>query len=202
MNRKEFLARFSATAAAVVLARDIGWAQDQKPAVSVAPAVAPSNPSAGKETALDKKYEFSQSYIKRFMDVIDKELTPEQRVALMRANGRACYLGSHPKADITLDEFIHRAKNVWHAPEDMIRREGDTVYFRYVQNSRGLRTEDGYCLCPLVEQGPPGLSGTYCECSVGYVGEMFSQLAGKPVKVELTESLKRGGKACRFTIHL
>ncbi|HQT92614.1 MAG TPA: DUF6144 family protein, partial [Candidatus Kryptobacter bacterium] len=58
----------------------------------------------------------------------------------------------------------------------------------------------GYCLCPLVESGPEGLSGTYCDCSVGYVREMFRTYTGKAVSVELLESLKRGGRTCRFGI--
>ncbi len=187
MDRKQFLAGLSATAATVILARDIGWA-DEKSA-------APSS----KETPLNQKYDFAQTYIKRFMDVMDAQLTPEQRAALMEANGRACYRGSHQrKFPGSPDEYVAMLREKF-GPE-MIRKEGNKIYFRYISNPAGLRTDDGYCLCPLVEKGPVGLSGTYCNCSVGYVGEMFSQIAGKPVKIELTESVKRGGKACRFVI--
>jgi predicted hydrocarbon binding protein len=34
------------------------------------------------------------------------------------------------------------------------------------------------------------------------VKEMFERAVGKPVRVELTESIKRGGKACRFVVRV
>ncbi len=61
---------------------------------------------------------------------------------------------------------------------------------------------DGYCLCPAVEKGPEGLSGTYCECSAAYLAEMFRRATERPVRVQLLESLKRGGNTCKFRIEL
>jgi hypothetical protein len=56
--------------------------------------------------------------------------------------------------------------------------------------------------CPLTEKGPEGLSGLYCECSVGYVKYMIERVTGTTVKVELLESLKRGGKGCNGVVGL
>jgi predicted hydrocarbon binding protein len=81
-------------------------------------------------------------------------------------------------------------------------RDSNTVYYNYIQNSKGLKIEDGYCLCPLTEDGPAGLSPTYCICSTGYVKEMFERMMGESVEVELLESLRRGGKKCRFLIQI
>ena len=121
----------------------------------------------------------------------------------MKANGRACHEGStggRTVAPEEVDAFIARMRS--HIGDEAIRREGDTVYFNYVGNPRGLKVADGYCLCPLVETGPAGLSGTYCWCSVGYVQHMFEVAVGRPAKVDLLESLKRGGKGCKFKITL
>jgi hypothetical protein len=52
----------------------------------------------------------------------------------------------------------------------------------------------------MVESKPAGLSRTFCQCSVGYVGEMFRQKFGRPVTVELLDSVLYGGKRCRFKI--
>lgn len=60
--------------------------------------------------------------------------------------------------------------------------------------------QDGYCMCPIVESGPPGLSPTFCYCSTGYVKEAFERHIGKPVKVELLDSLKMEGKDCIFKL--
>ena len=154
-------------------------------------------------TPIDKRMAFAQTWAKRMMDNLDKEVDEPTRTRLMQANGRSCFLGSGRKPfEGGLDAFIEAVKKWSGDGPPPIRREGDVVYFDYVANPAGLKVADGWCLCPLVERGPDGLSGTFCECSVGYVREMFSQVTGNPVRVELLESLKRGGKACRFRIHL
>lgn len=65
-----------------------------------------------------------------------------------------------------------------------------------------LDKSTGHCFSPLVENRPKGLSATYCQCSVGYMKESFRVLAGKEPKVELLESVLRGGKECRFRIEV
>lgn len=152
-------------------------------------------------TPLSEKYDFAQTYVKRLFDILDSELDAATRTRLVEAMGRACYLGwtegKTPKT-VTVDELAAGIKK--RSGDAAIRREGNILYFQYTTGTTGLKVANGYCLCPLVEKGPAGLSGTFCQCSVGYVRTMFSGYLGKPVTVELLESLKRGGKACRFKI--
>ena len=148
-----------------------------------------------------KKIEFAQLWVGRLMKLLDEQLEEKQKIRLMENMGKVCFLGAHGNTiPPNLDEFIANLQK-WGGKE-CCRREVDTIYYQYIQNPEGLKVADGWCLCPLVEGGPPELSPTYCQCSVGYVREMFTQAAGKPVAVELTASSKRGDKACRFTIHL
>jgi predicted hydrocarbon binding protein len=74
---------------------------------------------------------------------------------------------------------------------DRVRREG-----------RLVRVTFGPCACPMVADVTEPLSPTYCHCSVGWLKEMFETVSGKPVTVETHETVKRGGKACRFTVRL
>jgi len=191
MNRKEFLVQLT------------GYSAATAGIVAFAPCCAAAAELSTAGTPMDKRMAFAQTYIKRFMDNIDHECDEATRLRLMHANGRSCFVGSGQKPfPGGLDAFIEAAKK-WMSPNPpFLRREDDIVYFDYVQNPAGLKVKDGWCLCPLVEKGPDGLSGTFCECSVGYVAQMFTDLTGKPVRVELLESLKRGGKGCRFKIHL
>lgn len=124
----------------------------------------------------------------------------------MRSNGAACASGAYgaltdekPATTEEIDKLISEwQKNLG---KENIFREGSTVFFNYVGNPKGLKISDGYCLCPLIENKPETLSPTYCQCSVGYVGYMFQRLiTHKPVQVELLESLRSGGKACRFKV--
>jgi len=155
-------------------------------------AEAPSTQS----TPCEKKQEFAQAWVKRLMDNLDSRLDEATRVELMESCGRACFRTSHGEAGAAKPQpgDFHKllAQLKEYAGEDGVRREGNTICFSYGTS--------GKCFCPLVADGPPRLSDTYCNCSLGYVKEMFERAVGKPVKVELTESLKRGGKACRFTV--
>lgn len=143
----------------------------------------------------DFAFPVAQRWLKRFMDIFDEELDQATRYRIMEINGKRCFVAAHgagkPPDPAALDTVVKK----WG-----LKREGNDIYFDYVQNPKGMKVSSGWCLCAFVAKGPEGLSGTYCQCSVGYVREMFSQIAGKPVKVELLESLKRGGKACRFKI--
>ncbi len=152
-------------------------------------------------TSCEDKEKFSQKWVKRFFDVFDGNLDDGKKKEIMERCGKACFLGSLENKKINpvdvdvLIEVINK-----NTGEVAAKREGNVVDFHYVSNSRGLKVADGYCLCPLVESGPEGLSGAYCDCSVGYVNEMFQTYTGRSATVELLESLKRGGKTCRFKI--
>lgn len=137
------------------------------------------------------------------MSVLGQELDTKARDWLIHRCGPECHRRAYgppdPNAPI-LDEFIARRQEKF-GPEHT-RREGDTVYFDYVQNPRGLKVSQGYCLSPIVEDGPADLLPTLCECSVGYVKELLGRVARQPVEVELLESVRRGGKGCRFRARL
>ena len=166
-------------------------------------------PLAGADEAAappcEKKIEFVKGWVADFMSQMDARLDPATRARLMEANGRACFLGGHgaappPDPPIDVDRWVEGVRK-YVGPENAWR-EGDVVHFKYVGNPRGLRVADGYCLCPIVEDGPATLSPTFCHCSVGYVSELFASGTGRKASVALADSLRRGGKECHFLIRL
>ncbi len=194
MDRKEFL-KFASQAGVACCGLSL-WRGASVEARQSAPAAkVPVTPDP-------RKVEWAKTWTKRFFDVLDSELDEPTRRRIMERNGAACHQGSlkgaNPRA--TLEQLVKTIADSNGA--DSIRLEGNTVYFSYVENHAGLRVADGYCLCPLVEDGPPGLSKTFCYCSVGYVRDMFEGITGRKAKVELLESLKGGGKTCRFRIDM
>jgi hypothetical protein len=163
-----------------------------------APAARTEDP--GKADLLERA-KFSDAWVKRLMAVVDSQMGLRSREKLMESNGRACYAAQHGQrpdkiSTDALDQLISRLKK-W-TGEEGLRREKEVIRFTYGPGGAGEKR----CLCPLVANIPSGLSATYCHCSVGYVTEMFERATGKPAKVTLTESLKRGGKACRFLIQV
>ncbi len=157
------------------------------------------------ETPCQEKIEFAKKWVSRLFTVIDNNLDEETRNSIMRQNGESCYKGDYGEpaniAPRTLDEIDKNIAELnQYLGKDNPRREGKTIYFEYVGNPNGLKVADGYCLCPLVEDGPKTLSPTFCQCSVGYVGLMFKKITGRNVQVDLLESLRNGGKKCRFKV--
>lgn len=154
-------------------------------------------------TSCEEKEKFAEGWVKRFFDNFDKRLDEPTRKEIMHGCGKDCFkksLGGKEPNPVDVDILIDELNK--YSGETAATRDGNVVDFHYVKNERGLKVKDGYCLCPWVESGPEGLSGTYCYCSVGYVKTMFETYTGRKTDVELVESLKRGGRTCRFKITL
>jgi hypothetical protein len=58
------------------------------------------------------------------------------------------------------------------------------------------------CVCPLVPKNSSGDLGILCYCSEGFAERIFSEVSGAPVRAEVTESILRGYKSCRYRIEL
>jgi len=56
------------------------------------------------------------------------------------------------------------------------------------------------CACPLAKAGRT--PADFCRCSTGWNELAFSTVVGKPVKVELVESVLRGDPRCSFRIKI
>lgn len=151
-----------------------------------------------------KRMEFSDAWVKRFLDVMDQTLDAASRTKLMMANGRTCYRDwiRDSKQETRQVDFATWAEKVAKAAKrDDLKVEGNVIYFQYQSSAEtGQASPEGVCLCPMVESKPAGLSPTYCLCSVGYVKEMHELRFGRKAEVELLDSVLRGGKRCKFKV--
>jgi hypothetical protein len=156
-----------------------------------------------------RKAEKAISWIKNMLDNIDAQLDEEAKIKLLNACGKSCYIFAAGVADDAkvskedADAFIIILENSGFKVER--RTDSTVIYYGWngEQSPQGLSIKEGYCLCPIVESDVNGLSNSYCNCSAGYVKEIFERKTGKEVKkVEVLESIKRGGKDCRFRVVL
>jgi hypothetical protein len=186
MERKEFL-KASLCLGALCGAR---LAAADEP-TGQAPATA--SPSAPEPSPCERNAEFAHRWVRSFMENLDAQLSEPQRVALMEARGRACARGGATKLaeahEGDLGGFI--AAMASHMGPDGLRLEGNVVKVKYPT-----------CYCPMVSEIKEPLSPTYCACSVGWLKEMYEVVTGKPATVEVLETVKRGGTACRFNVTL
>jgi hypothetical protein len=60
----------------------------------------------------------------------------------------------------------------------------------------------GKCVCGWSPERPPVPDDPYCNCSAANNQLLFETVSGKPVKVAVMESPRRGGTHCRFDIQL
>jgi hypothetical protein len=142
------------------------------------------------EAALDRK----QEWIKVLVENLDAQLDEKRRVALMEPCGRACArsgpVNTMAKPNIgNIDKFLETLRRA--IGKDNVRKEGNTVFLTYSK-----------CYCPVVASGPARLGNTYCNCSRGWVLEMFETVLRKRVAVELKGSIKRGDSSCKFVVHV
>lgn len=150
-----------------------------------------------------KRMEFGDLWVKRFFDVLDRTVDETTRKKLMMENGKACYIDyagpskQQPGPD-ALERFTKwiekNGKNKGYSVE------GKVISFEFVSSAEtGQESPEGICLCSMGEAQTAGkFSSTFCLCSVGYVKEMHERVLGRPVEVELADSILRGGKRCKF----
>lgn len=140
-----------------------------------------------------QKKKFVHDWILKLMENMDKHLDEKAKIKLLEECGRAC-AESHAKEEAlkhkgNLEGWLGVLKK-WVGAEN-IRKEKNVVQVMYSK-----------CLCPLVQDHPSLMSKTYCNCSRGWLKEVFETVMEKPVEVKLEDSIMQGGKHCQFLVFL
>ncbi len=109
----------------------------------------------------------------------------------MESCGRACAKaeavnavvncrGDYQQFQSILSKWLGK-NNVW--------REGNTVHLIYAK-----------CYCRLHADIPDRLFKIYCQCSCGWLKEVFETALKKQVTVDLKSSIKQGAQQCTFEV--
>ncbi len=140
--------------------------------------------------------DFVRHWVADLVDTMDEQLPREVRVRLIEGCGRGCFrrhefkraIAEQGKGDVE-KLIVAYKKNfeVW--------RDGERVHVRYGETS-------SRCYCPVVKDRPPRPDDLHCECTRATHQSIFETALGRPVKVEVVESLRRGGRTCHFVAHL
>jgi effector-binding domain-containing protein len=90
-------------------------------------------------------------------------------------------------------------------------REGRILYHTknpadpegYAQAKTVEEKRRSYCFCPIIRGNlDKGMPVTYCYCGSGWYRQQWETATGKPVRVEVLESILKGDDICRFAVHL
>jgi len=72
---------------------------------------------------------------------------------------------------------------------DMLHKEGNSLYMIFPK-----------CYCHHVKKYKGKIPDYYCNCSKGWIKELFKNALDREVEVEIESTVLRGGKECRFHI--
>jgi len=193
MKRSEFLR----TSAQLACATCLALAHSPRATAADAPAPASPPPPTPIDEALKRAqadYQFTSNWVTDLMEAIDTQLAPADKLKLIDACGRGCFNRHKFKQDIAeagkgdVDKLIAAYRKNYG-----IQREGDLVHIRY---------GGGKCYCPAARNRPARPNDLHCECTRSTHQTIFETALGRPIKSELVETVRRGGKTCHIVLHL
>ena len=163
----------------------------------LAPLAAPADDTAAPAAVavdpeqLKQQLEGARERFARLLSVMGEQLDDAARGRILQGLGNQCSQDYGPffnKYRGDLQGFLAKIKTAW-----VERTE-------YDEKTGILRTigKPAPCACPLVKAGRTPVE--FCECSRGWTQAAFSTVLGKPVTVEIEESVLRGGTRCSFRI--
>lgn len=180
MNRKEFINRGLQFGALLTAGLAAGSAQDAQQAPQAPPSPPKPNP-------LEK---FVQQWVCNLMTAMEP-LPPAQREQMLESCGRGCArrgaIALAKKHQGDLAAFLTGFEEELGAGN--VRRDEDGIFVRYEK-----------CYCPMVGSAAVPVPGSFCHCSRGWLREMFETVTGKPARVEILQTVRRGGPDCRFSV--
>jgi predicted hydrocarbon binding protein/predicted CopG family antitoxin len=119
-----------------------------------------------------------------------------KRKEVMEAMGNYCVKDILPSAEKIkgkskdLVEMIDNLNELFGG--EYFTLKGDKIY-----------SELDKCFCHFgVKKTEEPISKTYCQCSLGYMKQLFSSLLDKSVKTELIHSILTGSDTCKFITYL
>ncbi len=133
-------------------------------------------------------------WIGTLMASLDQNLDEETKVKVLETCGRACITQSLIKKAKACNEkakdvndFLDKFSKMY----SHLQKEEGNVYIVYPT-----------CYCPLVKDYPGELSPSWCNCSRGWIKQLFESALERPIQVELEKSIVRGDDCCRFKVLL
>lgn len=137
---------------------------------------------------------FIENWLTDLLETMEKELDRETCVKLIEGCGHGCFRRHEFKVNIAkkgkdsiekLLEAYAEVFEVWEAK--------DGIHIRFGEVSER-------CYCPVVQNIPPKENDLHCECQKATHEAIFEAALGKKTKVNILETLRRGGKTCHFLV--
>ncbi len=130
-------------------------------------------------------------WIKDLLANLEQNLPDSTRQMIYKQNGRACArrgaITAAQAANGDLKSFINTLRK-WIGAQNVIQK-GNRITIRY-----------DHCFCPIAKNKELNLPPEYCQCSIGWLEEMFTTVTGRPVQIQLISSILNRAGHCEFDI--
>jgi hypothetical protein len=196
MDRREFVKKAcgaGAGGAFLLAAGGASLGQEQQPEVRPAATPAPEAAAEKAREACEKDRKFAQEWIVNAVGNIEGKLDENTEILVLEECGRACARKGAVKAAVAnkgnVDGLVAVLRG-W-IGEKAVIREGGVVTLVFDK-----------CYCPNLSGYEGNVPRSYCNCSRGWVKEMFETVTGKPCEVALLSSVRRGDKECRLVVQV
>jgi hypothetical protein len=182
MNRKQFLKGCACTLCSCAVAGMI----------SSGAAAAESKPAENKPPE-DWRLPFMKKRFAKLIEILAGKMSKADLTETLRQLGSYCAstspLAQQHRGDI--DGFIREFKK---------QGNDDITYDPEAGRITITGAEHADCACPLMAKNLT--PKTACDCSLGWNQYTYETVLGKKVRVELKESVLRGGKRCAFVVQV
>lgn len=145
---------------------------------------------------LQSKKQFLENWLSDLLDSMENNLDRVTQEKLVAGCGVACFKRHSFKTDIAeagkgdLNKLIEAYKKNFE-----IWKIGNEVHIRYGEVSK-------QCYCPAANYRASKANDIHCECTRNTHKTIFESALGEKFRVEIDESLRRGGKTCHFIVYL
>lgn len=160
-----------------------------------APLILQDNQDEKLKTITSQK-EFIQNWLSDLLESMENNLDRTTQEKIVAGCGVACFKRHSFKTDIAkagsgdLEKLIEAYKKNFE-----IWRDGNEVHIRYGEISK-------QCYCPAANYRASKQDDIHCECTRNTHKAVFETALGRPFRVDVAESLRRGGKTCHFIVYL
>lgn len=190
MTRKDFLA--------ASLKTGLGCCAVRLLVAPAAHAAEPSEtaPTPSEPSPLQQEKTFTDNWLTDLLDTMEAELDETSCVKVMEGCGRGCYRRHAFKPALaaaaggTLEGLLAAYRRMCEAWV-----EGTDLHVRF-----GEKVER--CYCPVLRDRPGRPNDLHCHCTKATNQMIIETALGRPVTMEIVETVRRGGNTCHFIAHL
>jgi len=144
-------------------------------------------------------YTIKAAWWKGAIERLEKLVGKEISIKIMEICGRKCCGPTHRKH---VKQFMSESKSIEEFLDKLNKRGIGGGRFKLEDKNTIVGGYDK-CYCGQVKQTKePFSTGTYCQCGVGWIKQLFESALEKPVDVELAQSIITGAESCEFVIHI